>query len=65
MSDGTRFVWALVGLAALLVGVAYYAGLSTDIKSVSAAANSLAQTVTGRNSSNQFAAYPSGFVQMG
>lgn len=65
MSDGSKLVWALVGLAALLVGVAYYAGLSTDVKTISAATNSFAQVVTGRNSNNQFAAYPGGFVQMG
>lgn len=65
MSDGSRLIWALVLLAALLVGVAYYAGLSTDVKSISAAVTSLAQVSTGRNSQNQFAAYPGGFVQMG
>jgi len=47
-------------LAALLIGAAYYIGLSTDARTASAGLNSLLQTVTGRDANNQFANYPKG-----
>lgn len=52
-------------LSLVLIGVAYYAGVQTDASSFSQALNSGLQTVTGRNSNNQFAAYPGGFQRVG
>lgn len=47
-------------LALVLIGVAYYAGLSTDATAVGGQVNSLLKTSTGRNAQGAFAAYPGG-----
>lgn len=47
-------------LALVLIGVAYYAGLSTDATAVGNQVNQLLKTGTGRNSAGNFAAYPGG-----
>lgn len=52
-------------LSLALIAVAYYAGLQTDASALSSAFNSGIQTLTGRGSNNQFAAYPSGFSKVG
>jgi hypothetical protein len=45
-------------LSALLIAVAYFAGLSTDINVFSTNLTALIYAVTGRSSTGQFAAYP-------
>lgn len=44
----------------LLVIVAYFAGFASDVRTVSAATNSLILTATGRNAQGNFASYPGG-----
>lgn len=41
-----------------LIGLAYYVGLKTDATAVGGIVNQWGQTFSGRNSNNQFAAYP-------
>lgn len=50
--------WYIFVLSLLLIAAAYYAGLTTDAKAVTAGAVALGQTITGRDASNKFAAYP-------
>lgn len=47
-------------LAALLIGVVYYAGVKTDAGAFSALFNSGFNAVTGRNSNGQFMGVPLG-----
>lgn len=47
-------------LAVLLIAAAYYIGVTTDAKTAFTGANTLLQTVTGRNSDGAFARYPIG-----
>jgi hypothetical protein len=47
-------------LSLVLVGLAYYVGLSTDAATFFAGARNLVSTATGRNAAGQFAAYPTG-----
>lgn len=65
MSDMGKLVLYIFILSLVLIGVAYYAGVQTDAGALSGAFNSGIQTLTGRNSNNQFAAYPSGFSKVG
>jgi hypothetical protein len=46
-------------LSALLIAVAYFAGLATDINVFSKNLVALLYAVTGRDSSGKFAGYPS------
>ena len=48
----------IFGISLVLVLLAYYAGTVADVNAFSGAFNSLLQTVTGRNSAGNFAAYP-------
>jgi hypothetical protein len=52
-------------LLLVLILLAYYAGLTTDANAVFKGLNSFAQTITGRNSQNQFAAYPTSAPNIG
>jgi hypothetical protein len=47
-------------LSLVLLVAAYFAGVSTDVQSFSAAFKSLLLTATGRNAQGNFAAYPGG-----
>lgn len=47
-------------LLAMLIGVAYFVGLATDINSVTAGLVKIAYAFSGRNAQGNFAAYPSG-----
>lgn len=47
-------------LALALIAAAYFVGVSTDAATLFSGLNSLGLTFTGRNSSGQFGAYPSG-----
>jgi hypothetical protein len=47
-------------LMALLIIVAYFAGAATETKSLASGASLIINTLTGRNASGQFSAYPSG-----
>jgi hypothetical protein len=47
-------------LALMLIFVAYFAGFATDVQAVQGAGVNLLNAATGRNSSGQFAAYPTG-----
>lgn len=51
-------VTLIIALMFFLVAVAYYAGLSTDIKAFASSTNMLANTLTGRDSTGKFAGYP-------
>lgn len=53
-----KVVFYIFVLAALLIAVAYYAGLTTDANAVGGNANTLLKTVTGRTQSGAFGAYP-------
>lgn len=48
-------------LSLVLIFVAYYAGLVTDVNAFSNAGNSLIQTATGRTANGQFAGYAQGY----
>lgn len=54
--SGTEFYIFL--LAALLIGVVYYAGVKTDAAAFSALFNSGFNTVTGRNAQGNFTGVP-------
>jgi hypothetical protein len=47
-------------LLALLIGVAYFVGLATDINAFTAGLVKVAYAFSGRNAQGQFAAYPTG-----
>lgn len=47
-------------LSALLIAVAYFAGLATDINVFATNLVSLLYAVTGRDNTGKFAAYPGG-----
>lgn len=55
-----RVLFYAFAISVLLIIVVYFIGLSTDLSSFASAARSLIYSVTGRNSSGQFATYPSG-----
>ena len=55
-----KLITYLFFLSLALVALAYYTGLKTDAGALFSGANGLVQTVTGRNSSGAFAAYPGG-----
>lgn len=57
MSQITGYLFVL---ALVLIGVAYYAGLTTDANAVGGQVNTLLKTSTGRNAAGQFGAYPGG-----
>lgn len=58
MGDTDRVLFYGFAISVLLIVVVYFVGVSQDAKSLGAAINSLILTVTGRNSSGQFAQYP-------
>lgn len=58
MGSVDRALWYIFILSLVLIGVAYWVGLKSDIGSISAALNSLVLYVTGRNSKGNFAGYP-------
>lgn len=60
MPEIDKTLWYLFVLSFLLIAVAYFTGLSTDVKALGGVANTLGNTFTGRNASGQFAAYPKG-----
>lgn len=45
-------------LSLVLIGLAYYVGLTSDVPSIANGLRSLIYSVTGRNSSGNFAGYP-------
>lgn len=59
MNIADEGIWYLFVLALFLIAVAYYVGLTSDIQSVTTGLSNLGLTFTGRNSSGQFAGYPS------
>ncbi len=50
-------------LLALLIGVAYFVGLATDINAFSAGLVRVAYAFSGRNAQGNFAGYPTGATQ--
>lgn len=60
MGEIDKTLWYLFILSLVLIGVAYYTGLKSDVGAFSSAINNLGLTFTGRNSQGQFAAYPTG-----
>ena len=62
MDKAMRYLFIL---SLVLIFVAYYAGLVTDIKAFAGAGDTLLKTATGRNAVGQFQAYPSGFTPIG
>lgn len=59
-SGGPSVPFMAFVLMAFLIAVAYYVGLVGDAGAVFGGLNTLANTLTGRNSSGQFATYPGG-----
>jgi hypothetical protein len=55
--DAIRYIFLL---SALLIAVAYFAGLSTDANAFGANAVNIIYAVTGRDKKGAFAAYPKG-----
>lgn len=66
MNGGTvnKILLYMAVLSGLLIVVVYFVGFATDSGAVGTAANSLLKSITGRNSSGNFAAYPSGTTQL-
>lgn len=60
MNTVDRLLWYIFVLSAVLIGVVYFVGLSTDAKTVLGAFSGLLKTVTGRKSDGSFAGYPGG-----
>lgn len=58
MSDLEIVLWYIFVLSLVLILVAYYQGVKTDVTQFSSAINSLLQTATGRNAQGNFVAYP-------
>jgi hypothetical protein len=56
----SKDVWYGFLLLAMLIGVAYFVGLATDVNAFTAGAVKLAYAFSGRTPQGQFAAYPSG-----
>ncbi len=52
------FLIGVFALMALLIGVAYYYGLTQDFGAVSTGVNQTITNITGRNSQGNFANYP-------
>lgn len=60
MGEVDKLIVTLAGLAALLIVVAYFTGFTSDTGAIGNVLVNLGNTFTGRNSSGNFAAYPSG-----
>ena len=60
MEEIDRTVRYLFILGLLLIAVAYWAGTNKILGTIFSGVNTLDLTATGRNSSGQFAAYPTG-----
>lgn len=60
MDDLSIALWYVFVLSLVLILVAYFKGVQTDAQQFGATFNSLLLTATGRDSSGNFAAYPSG-----
>ena len=45
-------------LSLVLIGLAYYVGLTSDVPTIAAALQSLIYSVTGRDNNGKFAGYP-------
>lgn len=58
MDDLNVALFYIFVLSVILLLVAYFAGVKSDVQSFSSAFNTLLQTATGRTSSGAFAAYP-------
>lgn len=58
MQEVDKTLWYLFILSAMLIGVAYFTGLTSDLGSVFSGANMLGLTFTGRNQAGTFSAYP-------
>jgi hypothetical protein len=65
MSDFSKVLTYLFILALVLIAVAYYAGVQTDARAFANAFQTIQYSITGRNSSGQFAAYPGGYTSAG
>jgi hypothetical protein len=59
MQEVDKLIGVLALLAALLIVVAYFTGFTSDTGALGKVAVNLGNTFTGRNSSGEFAAYPS------
>lgn len=60
MSEVDTAIRYIFVLSLILIVVAYFAGSTKVLNSLGSTTNSLIQTATGRNSSGDFAAYPTG-----
>lgn len=60
MSEVDTAIRYIFVLSLILIIVAYFAGTQKVLSTLGSTTNSLIQTATGRNSSGDFAAYPSG-----
>jgi hypothetical protein len=58
MSEGGRIVLYIAILIGFFIAVAYFAGLSTDLKSFLGGVNTLTGTLQGRGPSGQLLNYP-------
>lgn len=55
---GEELMRRLFWLAVLLIAVAYFAGLTTDIATAGDVVNKIGLTFTGRDANGKFANYP-------
>lgn len=60
MSEVDTAIRYIFVLSLILIVVAYFAGTQKVLTTLGSTTNSLIQTVTGRDSQGNFAAYPSG-----
>lgn len=60
MSEVDTAIRYIFVLSLILIVVAYFAGSTKVLSSLGSTTNSLILTATGRNSSGDFAAYPTG-----
>jgi hypothetical protein len=60
MAEVDKLIVVLAGLAALLIVTAYFTGFTTDASTLGGIAGNLGDIFSGRNSSGNFAGYPSG-----
>lgn len=60
MEEVDKALGMLFALSVILIFVAYYVGVVSDVKVFGGALNTLLLTATGRNSAGQFAGYAPG-----
>lgn len=65
MSVVEKTIFYIFILSLVLIALAYYAGLQTDVGAFQGFVSSLINTSTGRNAQGNFASYPGGYQRVG